>query len=69
LALAFIIFVVVFIFNYIIIKIVDFDKLSKFEYINSSKYSSSFGSFDSSTSDEFSVGRGRFVGGGASGRL
>ncbi|MCG3687292.1 TPM domain-containing protein [Aliarcobacter butzleri] len=68
LALALIIFVVVFIFNYINIKKVDFDKLSKIEYINSSKNSSSFGSFDSSTSGGFSGGGGSFGGGGASGR-
>ena len=65
---AIIIFVVVFIFNYINIKKVDFDKLSKIEYINSSKNSSSFGSFDSSTSGGFSGGGGSFGGGGASGR-
>ena len=68
LVLALIIFVVVFIFNYINIKKVDFDKLSKIEYINSSKNSSSFGSFDSSTSGGFSGGGGSFGGGGASGR-
>ncbi|MEV9478138.1 TPM domain-containing protein [Aliarcobacter butzleri] len=68
LVLALIIFVVVFIFNYINIKKVDFDKLSKIDYINSSKNSSSFGSFDSSTSGGFSGGGGSFGGGGASGR-
>ncbi|MFW2379464.1 TPM domain-containing protein [Aliarcobacter butzleri] len=68
LILALIIFVVVFIFNYINTKKVDFDKLSKIDYINSSKNSSSFGSFDSSTSGGFSGGGGSFGGGGASGR-
>ncbi|WP_323589461.1 TPM domain-containing protein [Aliarcobacter butzleri] len=68
LVLALIIFVVVFIFNYINTKKVDFDKLSKIEYINSSKSSSSFGNFNSPTSGGFSGGGGSFGGGGASGR-
>lgn len=68
LVLALIIFIIVFIFNYINTKKVDFDKLSKIDYINSSKNSSSFGSFDSSTSAGFSGGGGSFGGGGASGR-
>ncbi|WP_323590244.1 TPM domain-containing protein [Aliarcobacter butzleri] len=68
LILALIIFIIVFIFNYINTKKVDFDKLSKIDYINSSKNSSSFGSFDSSTSGGFSGGGGSFGGGGASGR-
>ncbi len=68
LVLALIIFIIVFIFNYINTKKVDFNKLSKIEYINSSKNSSSFGSFDSSTSGGFSGGGGSFGGGGASGR-
>ncbi|KLE00395.1 TPM domain-containing protein [Aliarcobacter butzleri] len=68
LILALIVFIIVFIFNYINTKKVDFDKLSKIDYINSSKNSSSFGSFDSSTSGGFSGGGGSFGGGGASGR-
>lgn len=66
--LALAIFVVVFIFNYINTKKVDFDKLSKIDYINSSKNSSRFGGYTSSSrSGGFSGGGGSFGGGGASG--
>ena len=58
-----IIFIVVFIFNYIITKNVDFNKLSIREYTGSSE----LGGFSSSSSGGFSGGGGSFGGGGASG--
>lgn len=69
---ALIIFVMVFIFNFIISKKVDFDKLAKENYTNSSNSSSGFGGFGSSSSSSggfggFSGGGGSFGGGGASG--
>lgn len=62
-AAAAIIFIVVFIFNYIITKNVDFNNLSIKEYTGSS----GLGSFSSSSSGGFSGGGGSFGGGGASG--
>ncbi|MGE3591839.1 MAG: YgcG family protein, partial [Arcobacter sp.] len=69
---ALIIFVMVFVFNFIISKKVDFDKLAKENYTNSSNSSSGFGGFGSSSSSSggfggFSGGGGSFGGGGASG--
>ena len=58
-----IIFIVVFIFNYIITKNVDFNNLSIKEYTGSS----GLGGFSSSSSGGFSGGGGSFGGGGASG--
>ena len=60
---AIIIFIVVFIFNYIITKNVDFNNLSIKEYTGSS----GLGGFSSSSSGGFSGGGGSFGGGGASG--
>ena len=70
LLIAIIIFVIIFIFNFITSRNVDFDKLSKISYTNSSRNSSGFGGFgssSSSSSDGFSGGGGSFGGGGASG--
>ncbi len=66
---ALVIFIIVFIFNFIISEKVDFDKLAKENYTNSS---SGFGGFGSSSSSSggfggFSGGGGSFGGGGASG--
>lgn len=58
-----IVFIIIFIFNYIITKNVDFNKLSIREYTGSS----GLGSFSSSSSGGFSGGGGSFGGGGASG--
>ncbi|MDD2290904.1 MAG: TPM domain-containing protein [Aliarcobacter sp.] len=65
---AIIIFVVVFIFNYVLTKNVDFNKLSSKEYTGSSGFGG-FGSSSSSSGDfgGFSGGGGSFGGGGASG--
>jgi uncharacterized protein len=69
---ALVIFIIVFIFNFITSKKVDFDKLAKENYTNSSNSSSGFGGFGSSSSSSggfggFSGGGGSFGGGGASG--
>ncbi|MDD3007245.1 MAG: TPM domain-containing protein [Arcobacter sp.] len=69
---ALVIFVMVFVFNFIISKKVDFDKLAIENYTNSSNSSSGFGGFGSSSSSSggfggFSGGGGSFGGGGASG--
>ena len=61
---AIIIFTVVFIFNYIVTRNVDFNKLSKQDYANGT---SGFGDFSSSSRGRFSGGGGSFGGGGASG--
>ena len=58
-----IVFIIIFIFNYIITKNVDFNKLSIREYTGSS----GLGGFSSSSSGGFSGGGGSFGGGGASG--
>ena len=62
-AAAAIVFIIVFIFNYIITKNVDFNKLSIREYTGSS----GLGGFSLSSSGGFSGGGGSFGGGGASG--
>jgi len=72
LLIAIIIFVIIFIFNFITSRNVDFDKLSKISYTNSSRNASGFGGFGSSSSSSggfggFSGGGGSFGGGGASG--
>lgn len=69
---ALIMFIVIFVFNFITSKNVDFDKLSKISYSNSSRNSARFGGFGSSSSSSggfggFSGGGGSFGGGGASG--
>jgi uncharacterized protein len=72
---ALIMFIIIFIFNYKTAKDVDFDKLSKINYTNSSRNASGFGGFSSSSSSSgggfsnggFSGGGGGFGGGGASG--
>ncbi len=69
---ALIMFIVIFVFNFITSKNVDFDKLSKISYSNSSRNSGGFGGFGSSSSSSggfggFSGGGGSFGGGGASG--
>lgn len=69
---ALIMFIVIFVFNFITSKNVDFDKLSKISYSNSSRNSAGFGGFGSSSSSSggfggFSGGGGSFGGGGASG--
>ncbi len=61
---AIIIFTVVFIFNYMITKNIDFSKLSTKDYASGS---AGFGDFSSSSSNRFSGGGGSFGGGGASG--
>ncbi len=69
---ALIMFVIIFIFNYKTTKDVNFDKLSKIGYSDSSRSSGGFGGFGSSSSSGggfggFSGGGGSFGGGGASG--
>ena len=72
---ALVMFIIIFIFNYKTAKDVDFDKLSKINYTNSSRNASGFGGFSSSSSSSgggfsnggFSGGGGGFGGGGASG--
>jgi len=69
---ALIMFVIIFIFNYKTTKDVDFDKLSKISYSDSSRNAGGFGGFGSSSSSSggfggFSGGGGSFGGGGASG--
>ena len=69
---ALIMFIIVFIFNYKTTRDVDFDKLSKIGYSDSSRSSGGFGGFGSSSSSGggfggFSGGGGSFGGGGASG--
>lgn len=70
LIVALIVFIVVFIFNLKTARDVDFDKLSKSNYTNSSRNSGGFGGFNSSrrsSGDGFSGRGGSFGGGGASG--
>lgn len=70
LIVALIVFIVVFIFNLKTARDVDFDKLSKSNYTNSSRNSGGFGGFSSSrrsSSGGFSGRGGSFGGGGASG--
>lgn len=69
---ALIMFVLIFIFNYKTTKDVDFNKLSKIDYLDSSRSAGGFGGFSSSSSSGggfggFSGGGGSFGGGGASG--
>lgn len=70
LIVALIVFIVVFIFNLKTARDVDFDKLSKSNYTNSSRNSGGFGGFNSSRRSSgggFSGRGGSFGGGGASG--
>ncbi|MEZ4694070.1 MAG: TPM domain-containing protein [Aliarcobacter sp.] len=70
LIVALIVFIVVFIFNLKTARDVDFDKLSKSNYTNSSRDSGGFGGFNSSRRSSgggFSGRGGSFGGGGASG--
>lgn len=69
--LSIIVFLIVFIFNFKTTRNVDFDKLPKNDYHNSSRSSGGFGGFSNSSSGSFgggfSGGGGSFGGGGASG--